>query len=47
MTVQELMEVLENMDPDQKIYVYDPDRDRMCYLHDRKMDEDGDLVLYY
>jgi len=46
MTVQELMEVLENMDPDQQVYVYDPDRDRMCHVYDSKVDEDGDLVLY-
>jgi hypothetical protein len=46
MTVQELMEVLKNLDPNKEVWIHNGEWDSYDRLNCAEMDEDGDLVLY-
>lgn len=47
MTVQELMEVLRNMDPNKVVHVWNAEWDSADPLNEVEVKEDGELVLYY
>ena len=47
MTVQELMEVLKNMDPDQEVNIWNNEFDSIDVMQSVEVNQEGDLVLYY
>ena len=45
MTVQELMDVLKQLDPNKEIYIWNSEWDSKDPLNEVEVDRDGDVVL--
>lgn len=45
MTVQELMEVLKQLDPNKVVHVWNPEWDSKDPINEIEVDRDGDIVI--